>query len=64
MKNTGNSIHGARSARNHDAKHQFMTQSVNLSKRKHVKCGKYSYGEGILKAKLNKNVVPNVTHGE
>ena len=37
----GNSIHGAQSARNHDAKHQFMTRSVNsfVLQRK-VKCSR------------------------
>ena len=32
--------------------------------RKYVECRKYSHGEGIINAELNKNVVPNVTHGE
>ena len=41
-------------ARNHDAKHQFMTQSVNSLRYARANAD----GKGVLSAKLNKNVVP------
>ena len=56
IKILGNSIHGGGETptRNHDAKHQFMTQSVNSLRYARANAD----GKSILSAKLNKNVVP------